>query len=252
MKFLFFLFILTLPIFSQDQVRTKDGQSIKGEVEILKEQKSVKINKTSGGFTFVNFDNIKNIKDSNGKVIWTYERYLYDLNAAEKKKDCEKNSDISIIMMPVSNDFYGVSEFLNNEFSTACFDIRSNMNGLKYLDTKKLLPENINDFHLSEIGISGEVDYVAHGFAYTINIPNKSSPTSVASGLIASSNLATGDLTSFIDALPSTFSALSNVKHQNMLAEKAGTYLLVTYYFYNMATGKKEFIYQNTIIQNLG
>ena len=155
-------------------------------------------------------------------------------------------------MMPVSNDFYGVSEFLNNEFSAACFDIKSNMNGLKYLDTIKLLSENINDFHLSEIGNSGEVDYVAHGFAYTINIPNKSSPTSVASGLIASSNLATGDLTSFIVALPSTFSAISNVKHQNMLAEKAGTYLLVTYYLYDIATGQKEFIYQNTIIQKLG
>ena len=76
-------------------------------------------------------------------------------------------------MMPISNDFYGFGEFIQTEFDSACFDIKSNMNGLEYLDSKSILPENINDFHLNKIGKDYGVDYVSHGYAYTIEVPNK-------------------------------------------------------------------------------
>ena len=168
------------------------------------------------------------------------------------KDQCEKNSEIRIVMMPISNDFYGLSEQLHSEFDSVCFDIKSNMNGLKYLDSKDLLSENINDSHLNEIGKSSDVDYVSHGFAYTIDIPNKSSQTSVATGLAASSIWRSDNLTSLFESLPSAISHYGNVKNQSMIAEQAGTYLLVTYYFYNMKSGKKEFVYQNTIIKKLG
>ena len=170
-----------------------------------------------------------------------------------KKEDiCKKNSEISIVMMPISNDFYGLSDLLNNEFDSVCFDIKSNMDGLKYLDSKNLLSESINDFHLNEIGKNSNVDYVSHGFAYTIDVPNKSSQTSVATGLAASSIWRSDNLTSLFESLPSAISHYGNVKNQSMIAEQAGTYLLVTYYLYNMRTGKKEFVYQNTIIKKLG
>ena len=171
---------------------------------------------------------------------------------SKKEDKCEKNSEIRIVMIPISNDFYGLSDLLHNEFDSVCFDIKSNMSGLKYLDSKDLLSENINDFHLNEIGKSSDVDYVSHGFAYTIDIPNKSSQTSVATGLAASSIWRSDNPTSLFESLPSAISHYGNVKNQSMIAEQAGTYLLVTYYLYNMRTGKKEFVYQNTIIKKLG
>ena len=155
-------------------------------------------------------------------------------------------------MMPISNDFYGFGEFIQTEFDSACFDIKSNMNGLEYLDSKSILPENINDFHLNKIGKDYGVDYVSHGYAYTIEVPNKASTPSVASGLAASSIWRSDNLTSIIESLPSAIAHYGNVLNHNKLAQSAGTYLAVTFYLYNMKSGKKEFVYQNTIIKKLG
>jgi len=207
------------------------------------------------GISYTDPSNILSIENKNGKELVASKLLEGFRKDREKKKDeelCEKNSKKSIVMMPVRNDFYGFGEFIQTEFDSACFDIKSNMNGLEYLDSKSILPENINDFHLNKIGKDYGVNYVSHGYAYTIEVPNKASTPSVATGLAASSIWNVNNLTSLFESLPSAISHYGSVNNQSMMAEQAGTYLLVTFYLYNMESGKKEFVYQNTIIKKLG
>ena len=217
----------------------------KGEVDFI----------SNDGISYTDPSNILSIKNKNGEELVASKLLEGFRKGKEKKKKeglCEKNSKINIVMMPVSNDYYGLSELLHNVIDSACFNIKSNMEGLEYLDSKDLLSENLNDFHLNKIGKDYGVDYVSHGYAYTIEVPNKASAPSVASGLAASSIWGSDNLTSFFESLPSAVSHYGNVLNQNKLAQSAGTYLAVTFYLYNVQSGKKEFVYQNTIIKKLG
>ena len=241
MKKFYIIITLIIPLYSQNTVTLQDGTSYWGKTQIDEGNKLIVVETKRGKPKSFQFEKVESIKDSKDSIIWSYDNYI-----------CEKNKNIKIVMLPISNDYYGLSELLHNVFNSTCFDIKSNMGGLKYLDSKHLLSENINDLNLNEIGKSSGVDYVSHGFAYTIDIPNKSSETSIAGGIAASSIWRTADLTSLLETLPSVISHYSDVKTQSNLAEQAGTYLLVTYYIYNMESGKKEFVYQNTIIKKLG
>lgn len=271
---IFLLMFILLLSFSQGQdiMTMKSGIEHKGEFLGIKEGKvyflpedKIKeykyFNEKISRVNVVKHNGILLINDGKwmlseeAKVLYTLVqgRRSFRLNPEYIKEICDRNSKKSILMMPVSKDYYGFSEYIKIKFDSACFNIKSNMNGLKYLDSKGMSSENINNFHLDEIGKDNGVDYVSHGYAFMIEVPNKASTPSVASGLAASSIWGSSDnLTSLLESLPSAFAHYGDVKNQRMLAKEAGTYLAVTFYLYDVKSGKKEFVYQNTIIKKLG
>tara|TARA_B100001094_G_C17795074_1_gene606282 strand:- start:47 stop:700 length:654 start_codon:yes stop_codon:yes gene_type:complete len=204
---------------------------------------------TKGGWQIGKADSeeIINIQKKDGSIIFDRSSYL-----AKVERNCKTNSKFSLMMMPINNDFYGVSDVFITEFDSACYNIKSNMEGLKYLDSKNLRSSDLSDYHLKTIGETQNVDYVSHGFAYTIEVPNKSSEQSAALGIAASSFGGSNDFSSLIESLPSAIAHFSDVNNQRKLASEAGTYLVVTYYFYDVKSGIKKYIYNNAIIKKLG
>ena len=274
MKIFLIVTFLMSSIFSQEVLVMKSGKKYEGEflgikntvVFFLPEEKKKEYKYFTKNIELVHLLKHKGITIiSDGKIAISDElKPIYTLNlgrrsfklnpefiSKEKKEVCEKNSKISIVMLPLSKDYYGFSEFVQNAFDSVCYDIKNNIQALEFLDQKNISMENVNEYHLSEIGKNYNVDYLSHGYAYRLELPNKSSQTSSATGLAASSLWGSGDLTSLIESLPSAVSHYNSVKTQNKIAEKAGTYLAVTFYLYDIKTGKKRFIYQNTIIKKL-
>ena len=164
-------------MFSQNTIKLKSGGSFKGQVYLPeKGDDSVRLNKSDGTFKFYNLDAIKYIKDGEGEIIWSYEKYIADINAERLKVECNKNKDIKCIILPFQNDYYGLSDDTKDAYEKACFDVKSNIHALEFLSEKNVELNNLNDFYLKKIGESNNVDIIFHGYTYLIDVPYKNSP----------------------------------------------------------------------------
>ena len=154
-----------------------------------------------------------------------------------------------MILLPINDDLYGLGEFVHNQFDSLCYTISSNISSLKYLDEKNIKLSEVNDYHLKSIGELNNIDFIGFGYAYRIQVPNKSTS---ASPLALSNIKNLNNLGNLFGALPDIVNKGMNFQNQSNLARESGSFLLLTYFFYDVKNGKRNYVYQNTIIKRLG
>ena len=193
----------------------------------------------SGRYKYKYKDIKKIISTSDGKVLFDKANYLtekekvrYELEQAE----CDKNSKVKMVLLPISDDLYGVGDIVNRMYDSLCYSIEDNYEGLQYLSKESIKSSEVNNYHLKNIGDISKVDFVGHGYAYRVQIPNKSTST-----LPPNFSLSNDDISSLLSSLPTYL----NFRNQNQLAQMAGNYIYLTYYFFNIKNGKKEFVFKN-------
>ena len=181
----------------------------------------------------------KIVNKSDGKILFDRAAYLAEKEEVKyelKEAECDKNSKVKMILLPIDGDLYGVGDIVNRMYDTLCYSIEDNYEGLQYLSKESIKLSEINNYHLKNIGDISKVDFVGHGYAYRVQIPNKSTST-----LPPDFSLNNDDISSLLSSLP----AYLNFGNQNQLAQMAGNYIYLTYYFFNVKNGKKEFVFKN-------
>ena len=84
---------------------------------------------------------------------------------ANIKAQCEQNSTVKVMILPFRDDFYGLTEDVENIMSAeGCYNVIPNEKGLEYIFNNNLVLENLNDFTLKNIGKSFDVDYIIYGY----------------------------------------------------------------------------------------
>tara|TARA_B100001250_G_scaffold55793_2_gene43129 strand:+ start:1956 stop:2696 length:741 start_codon:yes stop_codon:yes gene_type:complete len=172
------------------------------------------------------------------------------------EEDCEKNKNIKILMLPFVNDFYGLTDDSENAYKSVCFDVNQNIKALEYLNDNKLTIENLNDYHLKEIGQLNNVDFVFHGYTYVIDVPYKNSPIVSKNPLndLAESYDSVFDWNDgyFFRDLATVWIYRQETKEKSYAIKEAGVYVVVTYFSLNIKTGEKKYILKNERIIKLG
>jgi hypothetical protein len=242
MKKYLFIVLLVGVSYSQHKMYLESGRVLVGGVVFPKDyEKGIfKITTYNGRYNHRFKDIEKIVNKSDGKILFDRAAYLAEKEKVKyeiKQAECDKNSKVKMILLPIDDDLYGVGDIVNNIYDSLCYSIKDNYEGLQYLSKESIKSSEINNYHLKNIGDISKVDFVGHGYAYRVQIPNKS--TSTLSPNFSFYN--DDNISSLLASLPSYF----NFWNQNRLAQTAGNYIYLTYYFYNVKSGRQEFIFKN-------
>ena len=104
MKKLILSLLLISTIFSQHIVKLKKvdlNQYLKGKAEIVEADKTIRL-KTSSGMKFLNINNVEEVSEKNGTIIWTFEEYNNRIikEAFEALCEANKNKNICYYILP--------------------------------------------------------------------------------------------------------------------------------------------------------
>ncbi|SVE64661.1 uncharacterized protein METZ01_LOCUS517515, partial [marine metagenome] len=171
---------------------------------------------------------------------------MKNLLAEELKARCNLNKEIKLMVLPFLNDFFGLTEDVQDELKNACYTIISNQEGLKYLRENKIKKDEIDDYVITLMGKTLEVDYIIFGFANKYNVPFKYAPTSsdpmaVIAPLESDYYWFDGIFTSI--GRWSVYNAQTTARARAVMS--AGTYVGLTYYSINPNTGEKLYLLKN-------
>ena len=159
--------------------------------------------------------------------------------------DCKQlNTDFDY---PFKDDYYGITEMFEQDYDSLCFSVVENELGLEYLHKANVLNEQINDYHVKELGKSIGVDIVIHGFAYIFEVPLKYlEPTKASAGRDKNyGGVYRNNILELFNA------RAENIKKTEAITE-TGTYVNITYYELNINTGEKTFIFKNRTMLKIG
>jgi hypothetical protein len=262
MKQLIISLLFVIPLFSQQSITFKDyrrnaeGYSfkiLKGEITILENVKSIKL-----GSDFYSMNDVKWVKDENGKVIWSFSDYSKRMKENEKitvfEKECEKNTNTKLLLITLKDDYYGYSDNALTYFDSVCFTIIDPTLALEYFNSNSIEPEDINDYHLKKVAEELGADLVMYGYAYRFEVPYKYSPTTTDQFAVSSfaSNKLNSDFSNILTTLTGYIDASKQKSERSQAIEIAGTYINVTLYTIDMKTGKKKYLLQNTTVLKVG
>ena len=255
------LLMLTGLLFGQDVLTLENGEQFKGKY-LGNDAKQVAF-KTRTKLMRFNMEEVKEIVSSDGEVVFSVEM-LEQKKAkalakrqneiAELLKKCEEQRASKVLIIPIKNDYYGITEIIEQQHDSLCYTIIDNNVALKYLHEENVSSDDINDFHLKEAGKFVGANIVIYGYAYTFDVPFKYSPTT-------SDALSIGELweNEYSDAWTDLFFALGKslvvggqLSNRQKAITDAGTYVKLTYYAINIDTGKKVFITKNMTVLKIG
>jgi|TARA_B100001964_G_C14120517_1_gene548097 hypothetical protein len=242
----------------KDTLLLKSGKiKTGGEIIILEEDRTIKfIGKNKLPLTDYNrlqlfrLEEVKMVKNHNGEVIWNYENYL----KIQIEKACEQNKPKNAIVIPFKNDFYGISDAVKGHLDSLCYNIISSTDGLKYLYNNNIKDDDINDYHLENVGKALGANYVFYGFAYIYEVPFRYSPTNPAPTVISpfSSSLQQDNWGTAFNNIINILILNAELSSRRNAVVEAGTYVNVSYYVLDLDTAEKRYIVLNMPILKIG
>ena len=166
----------------------------------------------------------------------------------------EKNSLFQFMVIPIKDDYYGLTEEVEASLDSMGYTVRDNIEALTYLDEKKICGDDINDLHLTSIGKKFELNFINYGYSYIVEEPFKYSPniaaTEEARIRVENSRDASSGMEVLAAALAKDAKALAVVaaKEEAKLekaANEAGTYLGLTLFQIDIISGEKKILINN-------
>ena len=171
--------------FSNDILTTKSGDVYKGKYIHTTQTDVLYLKDGDTQARSFQKEIIDNIKLTNGsfvdleKITVVYSKE--DLAELEYRKrlreSCDKNKEVRVLIIPIKDDYYGLSQIIEENYDSLCFNIVSNIEALEYLHKEQVSINEINDYHLIKAGQAVSANFVIYGYAYKINVPFKYSPT---------------------------------------------------------------------------
>jgi len=241
MKTLLSIIIIITQLFSQDTLFTND-EILPGRLIEIKEE-TVKFwpNPLPGKFTsspkeYSKEDVIRVIDDR---------KEVFSSNNIDSliRVNCENNKKISMVVIPIKDDYYGSTDDLLKSYDRLCFNLVSNINSLQFLEENNIMLSDVNDFHLIKIGKALNIDKIIYGYAYSIEKSINYQSTGVANSLpLANSFNSFNDV---IDFLPNILYMVGEEKKRSNAMQEAGIYILLTLFEIDIETQKKSYLLKN-------
>jgi len=239
--------------FGNDILTTKTGDTYKGyyivteesEVQFLVkkdmqvksfEKKIIDNIKLSGG-RFVNLEFVN--QEMSEEEINEYE-YNRQYNK-QVKQLCDKNKLINVLIIPLKNDYYGLSEIIEEHHDSLCLNIVKNIDALEYLHKEEIELDEINDYHLIKAGQALSANFVIYGFIYKFDVPYKyssitSDPAAILIPKFGDYEIFSADL---LYSVRNSYLVRKQKSVRNKAISEAGTYIKITCFSINTETGKK-------------
>ena len=172
----------------------------------------------------------------------------------ELAKKCEENKLVKVLIVPLKNDYYGLSEIIAENYDSLCYNVIENIDALEYLHKEDVSPDEINDYHLIKAGNLVSANIVVYGYAYTIDVPYKYSP--ISSDPLSVTTLFESDYNNTLNTLLKSLGRAIVVGGQKteraQAIFEAGSYVNLTYFALNIDTGEKLYILKNKTIMKVG
>jgi hypothetical protein len=196
--------------------------------------------------SFSNFDEISS------DLFKSEEELLAEKEEQLIVEKCQSNSNIQFMVIPIKDDYYGLTEEVETLLDDSCYSVIDNIDGLAYLDEKKIRGEDINDFHLTSIGKKLKLNFVVYGFTYTVEEPfnyaGNPSATAPYVPLMGNNSTIFGDV---VDALILGSVSATEERKRSQAAAEAGTYLGLNLFQIDINTGEKKILINNSRFKKL-
>jgi len=187
--------------------------------------------------------------------------------AEQSKIKCEENSSKTVITIPLKDDLYGITEDIIETLEKECYKTKSNYPVLQSIVDMNIDLNQINDYHLRELGKKNNVDLIVFGYLYTVDVPfmYTADPSKLSAydpkvdnTLIAGLKNDSFDAYGWIDILSDVLVGFERAKIQvqddlikKQYEKSAGTWLYCTIYTINANTGEKKYLFKNSVIRKL-
>jgi hypothetical protein len=258
------LLVLINFVSAQDIVTYEDGTEYKGKVVERKNYEVVFLPEGAKYPQTIPVWKIINIKMADGTILdfsfitekpeslLDAEKILAEAEEKAIKEKCESNSKLKFMVIPIKDDFYGLTEEVETSLDALCYPVQDNIEGLAYLDEKKIRGEDINDFHLTSIGKKLKLNFVVYGFTYTVEEPfnyaGNPSATAPYVPLMGNNSTIFGDV---VDALILGSVSATEERKRSQAAAEAGTYLGLNLFQIDINTGEKKILINNSRFKKL-
>jgi len=238
-------------------LKLKSGDEIIGKWEMTSLDSVQFIQYSDNKTLNINIDEIQYIKKPNGDGIdlnyVTNPLQQDEWQKRELKRQCEKNKTRRIIVMPIKDDFYGLTEIIQDNYDSLCFNIIDNTLGLEYMHEEDIDLDDINDFHLKKIGKELGAYLVIYGYTYDFEVPFKySATTSDAIGIGELWRANDDTWGTMFNLLGKSLVMQGQVNQRDKAITQAGSYVNLTYFALNLDTGEKVFILKNWTVLKVG
>jgi len=271
-KYIFLILFVSIGLGQESQetdlLILKKGAKYEGEFLYAKSGKIHFKPNNVNNFSPRGLNDIKELKH-NGNVIikngkWIVEDDVFQFEQLELAKrkakleaDCINNKSVKVLLLPFVDDYYGLADDAKSALETGCYDIQSNIQALKYLGVNDIQLDAVNEYHLEMIGKENNVDIVFFGYTYKMNVPYKNSPIVSQNPLnnLAAEADAVFDMWGagyfFRDIATTWIYGQESSEKKNAIAS-SGVYIVITYFSFDVNTGKKKYILKNSPIIKLG
>jgi len=248
--------------FGNDILTTKTGDTYEGYYIATEEsevQFLVKKDMQVKSFEKIIIDNIKlsgerfvNLELVNQGI--SEEEIIENEYNRQVKQLCDKNKLINVLIIPLKNDYYGLSEIIEEHHDSLCFNIVENIDALEYLHKEDIELDKINDYHLIKAGQSLSANFVIYGFIYKFDVPYKyssitSDPAAILIPKFSDFEIFSSDL---LYSMRNSYLVRKQKSDRNKAISEAGTYIKVTYFSINTETGEKIYLIRNQTVMKLG
>ena len=170
------------------------------------------------------------------------------------KEQCEDNKAISVLVLPIKDDFYGFTEDIEEAMDTiGCYNVFSNETALEFLYNENIQLQNINDFLIGKIGRTVGVDYIIYGYASEYDIPYKYASVGSDQSIQRMVHYNPDDyMTNLLVSINNWSSTANEIRMRTFASSVAGTYITLTYYSIDTKTGEKKFLTKNRTMMKKG
>ena len=158
---------------------------------------------------------------------------------------CEKNSGVSVILLNIKSDIYGISSSFNDIFIKDCFQVIDFYKVYDYMYQEKIDIDNIDEFILRKIGQHFNADKVFFGHSYIVNVPLKYTSTTSDDIDVGFLNNSNNQWIEILDTILDLETVGRQAKERNSAIKEAGSYVYLTYFSIDVKSGQKEYIYLN-------
>ena len=203
---------------------------------------------------------VKSIKNSNNElylqpnVLKGLRNQKQNLIRKQMQEQCEDNKSISVLVLPIKDDFYGFTEDIEETMATdGCYNIFSNETALEFLYNENIQLQNINDFLIGKIGRTVGVDYIIYGYASEYDIPYKYAAVGSDQSIQRVAAYNPDDyMTNLLISINNWSATANEIRMRTLASSAAGTYITLTYYSIDIKTGGKKFLTKNKTMMKKG
>ena len=203
---------------------------------------------------------VKSIKNSNNElylqpnVLKGLRKQKQNLIRKRMQEQCEDNKSISVLVLPIKDDFYGFTEDIEETMTIdGCYNIFSNETALEFLYNENIQLQNINDFLIGKIGRTVGVDYIIYGYASEYDIPYKYAAVGSDQSIQRLVHYNPDDyMTNLLVSINNWSSTANEIRMRTFASSVAGTYITLTYYSIDTKTGGKKFLTKNKTMMKKG